>query len=1105
MNAKKVEGGNPQGMASLRLAIPTRLAVILAMCLSMAGSATISLASDSNGLSFNRDVRPILSDKCFHCHGPDAENQDSSFRLDSAENAFEDLGGYAGIVPGDLEESELHHRIRMDADEDGVMPPEDAVRQLTDAEKDVLDRWIKQGAPFESHWAFESVPATVPVPEVDAPWANHPIDAFVLKRMREGGLSPNRVADPVTWLRRVTFDLTGLPPTVEEIESFEADHSKRPEMARESVVDRLLQSDACAERLASEWLDVARYADSFGYQRDNPRYVWPWRDWVIKAFRDNKPYDEFVTEQLAGDLLPNPTRDQLLATTFNRLHGHNEEGGVAIEEFRVEYVSDRTHTFSAAFMGLTMECARCHDHKYDPIKTKEYYSLSSFFANIDENGLISYFTDATPTPEMPLPNEEQSQQLDAAKQAIDSAARKLKSAESDSEADAEFNQWLKSRQPPRSMVGRVAHLQFESMSDPLFEADVLYDEAGGKLSEKEAPLVRNMVNSIPGTAPVETTSRNELTEGKSGQGLKLTGDDAVVIPGVGHFRRHDPSSFSIWIKPAEIDERGVIYRRSRGWDDAGTIGYELTKEKGRLSAKLVHFWPGNAICVETDEVLSVDKWHHVAVTYDGSSTAAGLKIFVDGKEASSHIVHDSLTREIVNWRTGYRSLAIGARYRDRGFKDGIVDEFQAFNRQLSTLEIQQIFDGRSLEDLMAMPVDQLSDQEDDQERQNLRQYWNLTRNARAETAREDLRQARASWNAVMDATPAIMIMRENDQPKEAFVLTRGAYDVHGEPVTAGTPAFLPDFPEDAPRNRLGLAKWLLSSEHPLTSRVVVNRYWQLLFGHGLVRTPEDFGLQGSLPTHPELLDWLSRDLMENGWDIHRLLKSIVLSSTYRQSSVVSAEVRNKDPENMLFARGPGQRLTAEMVRDNVLAVSGLLVDKVGGEPVKPYDLALAYTPMEVDKGERLYRRSLYTFWKRMSPAPVMVTMNANKREVCRLRREITESPLQSLVLLNGPQFIEASRVMAGRLLEDYPNDVAALADDAFLKLTSRHPNDKEAEILQELFSQQVEFYTDHEDDAKALLKVGDAANEFEHPPAKQAAATILVNTIMNLDESVRNR
>lgn len=1034
----------------------------------------------SNVISFNRDVRPILSDRCFHCHGPDEEgneDRDTFYRLDTQTQAWN------AIEPGDPDSSELHARIHSE-DPDYMMPPPSAVRQLTDRDREILDAWIKAGAKFESHWAFVPVADKIKVPKADSPWPKNVIDQFVLQTQRSRGLLPNAVASRAKWLRRVTFDLTGLPPTIQQINDFENDET---DDAFETVVDRLLNSDACAERLASEWLDVARYADSYGYQVDSGRRVWPYRDWVIGAFRKNMPYDQFVTEQLAGDLLENPTRDQMIATCFNRLHSHKKEGGVEVEEFRFENVADRTQTVGTAFLGLTMECCRCHDHKYDPLKAKEYYQLSAFFSNIDENGTISFFTDATPTPAYPLPTDRQAKQLESDQRLLADAEAQL--AAEIEQAETEFQLWRKELSSRGLNFDNWEGLAFaESFDVRPSKSNV------GKSNQKE----KEKPTAIFGEA-------NRLVAGRFGRALELTGDDPVLFPGEGKYARHDPFSYSIWIKPEQLPDRAVIYRRSRAWDDAGSRGYELLQIGDRLNAKLVHFWPGNAICVETDSVLTAGEWHHVVVTYDGSSRAAGLKVFVDGERQAARIVHDQLTRLINRWSGGQEEFAIGERFRDRGFKNGLVDQLHAFDRELSTIEVQQLFDpealNRQLENAAIDPTE-------------LREHYLLAQSKPVAQARQKVCNARAKLNATRDSVASIMVMRESQTPRKNYILNRGVYNEPTVEVFAGTPEFLPPLPEGL-RNRLTLAKWLTSPQQPLTARVTVNRYWQMLFGNGLVRTPEDFGLQGAMPTHPELLDWLARDFMSSGWDVHRMLKMIVLSATYRQSAVVSPAMRELDPENKWLARMPASRLSAEMIRDNVLAVSGLLNPKIGGASVKPYEVALAYKPMAVDRGDSLYRRSLYTYWKRTAPAPVMVTMNSSKRDVCRVRREITNSPLQALVLMNGSQFVEAARVLAQKLIKKYPNPADGLNSDelitdeliseAFMRLTSRKPEQREIEILKSLVSDQVERFSKTPNAATKYLAVGEAEADADVDLPTLAAVTVMVNAIMNLDESVRQR
>ncbi|WP_231603292.1 DUF1553 domain-containing protein [Neorhodopirellula pilleata] len=1073
-------------------------------------------------IDFNRDVRPILSDRCFKCHGPDSSNQDSDFRLDSFENATTDLGGYAGVVPGDLDASVLHARIH---DADDPMPPADDLKKLSEADKAILDEWIASGAKFESHWAFEPLPQEVPVPDAGQGWAEGPIDRFIAARLAVAGLSPNDATTKEKWLRRVTFDLTGLPPTADEIRSYLEDESP---LARQKVVDRLLDTNACAERLTSEWLDVARYSDTYGYQRDDERYVWPYRDWVIDAFRQNMPYDQFILWQLAGDLLPNATTQQRLATTFNRLHSHKKEGGVDVEEFRVENVADRVHTVGAAFMGLTMECCRCHDHKFDPLTQKDYYGLSAFFDNVDEYGLISFFTSAVPTPAMPLPTAKQQSDWDEAREALRLVDEEC-SADRAGACVERFNQWLAqgaSIQPEKDepIAGLLAHLPLDSL-DPV-TAKEIHDDSGAK----QKPEMMRSLSNLAGE-PAITSDANRIAEGRFGQAVELSGDDAVFLPGLGHYERHDAFSISFWAWSASADQRSVLVRRSRGWGDAGSVGYEITQDNGVLMARMCHFWPGDAIAIETDQTIPTKTWTHITLTYDGSSTAAGLRLFLNGELAKTRIDKDHLTRSISNWNAGYKDLAIGSRYRDRGFAGGRVDEFRLYDRQLSAVEVAHLHDGVALTVLLSKPAEQfgiagtvsggdfqspspetatesrrhvdLAIRSEDEQR--LFEYFVLAVDPESAQLRARRKAARVRLNGVLDSMTSIMVMRETPTPRQTFVLQRGVYDQRGEPVGPQTPAFLPPMPDELPRNRLGLARWLIQSNHPLTARVSVNRYWQMMFGNGLVRTPEDFGNQSEVPTHPELLDWLARDFVASGWDVRRLLRQMALSATYAQSTIVDAPARNRDPENRFYSRGTDRRLTAEMIRDNALMTSGLLVDQVGGRPVKPYDVALAYNPLPVDQGDKLYRRSLYTFWKRTSPAPIMTTLNASTREVCRLKREITNTPLQALVLLNSPQFIETSRMMAVNLIERFGEDKDRIVDEAFLRLTSRRPREEEHRILLNLYDEQVGEFQADGDATSEFLKVGQAPVPAEISPPRLAAATVLIQSIMNLDECLRHQ
>lgn len=1005
-------------------------------------------------ISFVEQVRPILSENCFHCHGPDAAKREADLRLDERDGAID----YGAIVPGKPAESILVERI-MTSDPDLRMPPPTSNRSLSAEDRRILKQWIEEGAEYQSHWSFAPITSVEPPSVKSGDSVRHPIDQFVIAQLEKRGLSLSPPASKERWLRRVTFDLTGLPPTLEEIDAFLADDSPQ---AYEHVVDRLLASKRYGERMASEWLDVARYSDTYGYQVDRDRYVWPWRDWVIRAFNANMPYDEFITQQLAGDLLPDATDEQILATTFNRLHPQKVEGGSVPEEFRIEYVSDRTQTVATAFLGLTMECCRCHDHKYDPLSQREYYQLSAFFDNIDEAGLYSYFTSSVPTPTLVLADESTKQRLAKIEQTIAEAEAAAESVAA-SRATA-FENWLNeaagalSKEPAdRLLPGQVAHLDFEQQSN--------------------GPNV-----SIPGPR---------------GQALRLSGDDGVGLD-VGNFKRYEPFSVALWVRTPDVKKRAVIYHRSRAWTDAASRGYELLIEDGQLSAALIHFYPGNAMRVRTRASLPIDEWVHVAVTYDGSSRADGLRIYMNGALADVDVVRDGLTKNITGG--GGDNITIGERFRDRGFTNGGVDDFRVFERELTSLEVAHLHDDESLVATLAAPSASL----DNNRRAQLFDYYLATRDDAYRAKLEELEQARVARSEATDNLAEIMVMRELPEPRPTYLLNRGAYDAPGEPVQPETPAALPPFPEEAPRNRLGLAQWLTSPEQPLTARVTVNRYWQMLFGQGLVRTPEDFGSQGQVPTHPQLLDWLAHDFVSHGWDVKRLLKSIVLSATYRQDSKVTPELLARDPENRWLSRSPSYRLSAEMLRDNALAVSGLLVEKIGGAPAKPYEVEVSFKPVKRDQGEGLYRRSLYTYWKRTGPAPVMMAFDASKRDVCRVKRERTSSPLQSLVLLNDPQVVEAARVLAAQLMQNEQTESERLTT-LFRMLSTRQPTERETQIIEELFRRQKQVFVDAPERAQAYLQTGAFPVELKESQAQLAALAVVANTLFSFDECVMRR
>ncbi len=1038
---------------------------LLSCSLALAASGELPVEVD-----YNFHIKPILSDRCYKCHGPDASARQADLRLDRHDARLgEPATGLAIIAPGDPDQSKLYRRISS-VDEAVQMPPVDSkLPPLSEYEIALIRRWIEQGATWKEHWSFNPLEET-PLPDVgQSTWATTPVDHFVLAKLKHESTEPAPPAARETLLRRVTFDLTGLPPTLDQIEQYLSDP---PGDAYKRAVERLLESPSFGERMATHWLDLARYSDTFGYQVDRDRRVWPWRDWVIRAFNQDFPYDQFITWQIAGDLLAESSDEQVLATTFNRLHSQKTEGGSTPEEFRVEYVADRLHTLATGLLGLTMECSRCHDHKYDPITQREYYGLFAFFNNIDEAGLYSYHTNSTPTPTLVLADEETKAKITDLDHRVEASVAQLESVRT--QPRTAFDAWLAERPTEPLSPGRIAYFPFDEVAE-------------GKFKNLDVP-----------ETPATSSAANQLVAGKLGRAVRLTGDDGIVTK-ISDFTRQEPFTVALWIQTPDRKERAVVWRRGRSWTDGGSRGYQLLLEEGCLSASLINFWPGNAIRVKTRVPLPVEEWHHVAITYDGSSSAGGLTIFVDGVRQPVEVVRDNLTKSIQG--EGGDHLVLGQRNRDRGFAGGLVDELQVFTRQLTPLEIAQLFDGQSLRLLLGRSTNQLSVPE----RESLFQYYLSTVDPDYRHQLAELKTNRQQKNEIDNSTEEIMVMRELNKRRQTYVLKRGMYDAPTDPVDPGTPAVLNRFPTGEPRNRLGLARWLTDPKNPLTARVAVNQFWQLFFGTGLVRTTEDFGSQGELPSHPKLLDWLAKDFMDSGWDVKHLLKQIVMSSTYRQSSRVTNEQMVADPENRMLARGPSYRLPAEMIRDNYLAVSGLLVNRIGGPPVRPYEVAVSFKPVDREKGDALYRRSMYTYWKRTGPAPVMMTLDASKRDVCVVKREKTSTPLQALVLLNDPQLVEAARILGQRMVGQSGGDASRLGEEMFLLLTSRQPEPREREILFRTYQEQLAYFQEFPDRAKLFLKTGEAPFREDLDVVQLAAAGVLAEMLLNYDACIMKR
>ena len=1030
-------------------------------------------------VDFNYHIKPILSDRCFACHGPDENKIEAGLRLDIEEAAFAKLeSGAQAIVPGKLGKSEMYHRITSE-DAEVQMPPAESNLTLSEYEKALLIRWIEQGAEYKPHWSFIT-PEKPELPEVEQEkWVKNPVDNFVLAKLEKQGLQPAKEADKETLLRRASFTLTGLPPAIDEVDAFLADDSPK---AYEKAVDRLLASSAYGERMAAHWMDVARYADSHGYLDDKHRPMWPWRDWVIKSFNQNQPYDEFVTWQVAGDLLPNASREQILATAFNRNHMQNSEAGIIYEEFRVEYVADRTNTLGKAFLGLTMECARCHDHKYDPISQKDYFKLFGFFNSTFEIGSPSYGPDQTPGPALMLPEEDTEKKIAYIQEKLGEKEKGIATYTSKAKAGFanHFNEEKALAEIDRNISkDLIAHYPFDKI-----------------VNEKS----ENKIN------PAQPAHFSEPVpvEGVKNGAIKINANNNVTLEkGVGKFERTDPFTISFWMKPAKEYEEATVFFHS-DHKRYGFKGYALLLKQNRLSFQIAHSWPHNAIHITAKNALPAKEWAYVTLTYDGSSKADGMHIYVNGQPAESEVEYDHLYKSIIpvpdiHITAKFQGFRMGILTNHTTFPDGLIDELKLFKRNLTDLEVAHLYENESPENISGPQKDK-----------DLLPYYlaNYDKNYQQELA--ILKELREEENKLLSSVPEIMVMGDLPKPRPTYVLERGVYDAHGEEVQPGAPDWVLPYQEDLPKNRLGLAQWLTNPKNPLTARVAVNRIWQLHFGKGLVNSSDDFGNQGDLPSHPELLDWLAVKFAESGWDVKALHKMIVTSATYRQESVIKPEMLELDPENVLLARGPRYRFSAEMIRDNALATSGLLVEKTGGPSVYPYqpeglwdeisNKVWRYKYLQ-SEGEGLYRRSLYTIWKRTSPPPSMLIFDAADRGSCTVKRQTTSTPLQALVLLNDPQYLEAARVLADRMVEEGGNTPETQLSYGFRLLTGREPNKEELGLITRLYQEELENYQAHPEKGREYLRVGSYINNTWIAPAQLAALAVTAHAVMNTDEA----
>ncbi len=1037
-------------------------------------ATTNSRAADK--LEYNRDVRPILTENCFACHGPDSASRKADLRLDKREIAIE----HDAIVPGKPSQSSIVSRV-FENDADAVMPPLATKKKLTAAQKETLKRWVAEGAEYQPHWSLiaPARPALPPVKNSD--WVKTPIDAFILAKLEAAGLTPAPEADRRVLARRLSLDLTGLPPEPALVEAFVNDKSAS---AYEAYVDRLLEMDAWGEHRGRYWLDVARYADTHGIHFDNYREIWAYREWVINTLNKNMPFDQFIVEQLAGDLLPNPTLEQKIATGFCRCNITTNEGGIIDEEYKVLYARDRTETFGQIFLGMTAGCAVCHDHKFDPISTKDFYSLTAFFDNTTQAVRDGNIKDTPPI--LVVPTMADRPRWDALQAEI--AATKAKLDARKREAQGEYDAWLvsvktedlKTYVPQEGLALRSSLTEGEGKSITVI--------AGGESREITPPTI-------------------VWAEGRDAKekALSLRTTPAVEFADAGDFDSDQPFATSIWVKLGRRNQTGAIVARMDSKSDYR--GWDLWLEADKVGTHIVNKWSDDALKVVSQTPLKVNEWTHVCVTYDGSKKAAGVKVYYNGKPQPATIAADKLKGTI---RTSV-PFKIGQRDSDQKLQLMTVADLRLFSRGLSAQEAAQLASAGDIEKFLAKPADERTTEE----KAKALDWWLAAVDGNSREIDAAIRILQDEETKIKSRGTVAHVMNERKDEPIAYILYRGEYDQRRDQVKAATPSALPAMPNDLPMSRLGLAQWLLRPEHPLMARVTVNRFWQELYGTGLVRSSGDFGVTGELPSHPELLDWLAVEFRapsngDKGWDLKKFYKLLVTSNAYRQAAVTTPDKLTKDADNRLLSRGPRFRMDAEMIRDYALAASGLLNRKIGGASVKPYQPEGVWEAVAMigsntrdykrDVGDNLYRRSLYTFWKRAAPPASMDILNAPNRETCTVRRERTDTPLQALVTLNDVQFIEAARHLAQLVLKQGSEKEEDRVDALASRLLARPLTTAELPIVKSSLASLVDHYRANLDDAKQLIAVGESKPDANLDPAALAAWTMLANELMNLDE-----
>jgi hypothetical protein len=1036
-------------------------------------AAGLPVAAGGEGPSYNQDIRPILVENCFGCHGADSAHRAADLRLDVRDDAIE----YGAIVPGDPDSSPVLDRIFSD-DPDEIMPPPHAKKTLSAEQKDLLKRWIAAGAEYEPHWSFIP-PARPQAPSVkDEKWVRTPLDRFILARLEAEGLAPAPEADRRTLARRVALDLTGLPPEPAVVEAFVAD--PHPD-AYERLVDALLASLEWGEHRGRHWLDYARYADTHGIHFDNFREMWTYRQWVINAFNRNLPFDQFTILQLAGDLVehdaaratPHEMLDARIASGFNRCNMTTNEGGVIPEEYAVLYARDRTETTAAVWMGLTAGCAVCHNHKFDPLSQKEFYELAAFFNNTTQNPMDGNVHNTPPV--LPVPAVADGERWAAMEVELAAARRRLETAKQ--EGQRAFADWIASLTPQAAAA--TAPQETPLLAMPLAEG------------EGSSTSIRQGGKDVG--VPLTFANRSAWTDGPDGRRAILLDGVVAELPAAGDFEFDQPFTIAFQTKVRlSTPISGIVARCTSG---TARQGWSVYVDKDQIWLEMAHADNASLLRAASDVPLPPDRWTRVVITYDGLGKAGGVQVHYDGKPVKMRVSRDTLAGKSIR---GQMPLTIGGRTGGDLRADSLpLADLVIWGRSLAGVEIERL----ALEPQFAAVL-QLPAQE------RIFSWWARDRHPPSKDAAGAVAALEDQLAAITKRGTIAHVMHEKDEMAKAYVLNRGEYDKRGDEVRPGTPDILPPFPADLPKNRLGLAKWLLLQEHPLTTRVTVNRFWQEVFGTGLVRSSGDFGITGELPSHPELLDWLAVEFRESGWDVKKLFRLMVTSAAYRQSAAAAPEKVAKDRDNRLLSRGPRFRLDAETIRDQALAVSGLLVKQIGGPSVKPYQPEGVWEAVAMigsntrdykqDKGANLYRRSMYWFWKRSAPPASMEIFNAPSRESCTVKRERTNTPLQALVTLNDPQFVEAARVLADRVLELGDDDDARI-DVLARRVLARPLANAEMAVIKESLTGLKEWYRDHPEDAQQLVAVGESQPRAADP-ATLAAWTMLANEVMNLDE-----